>query len=237
MQVDELTKRAVVLLSGGLDSTVTLAMAVAEGYDIYALSLDYGQRHEKELACAKKVADYYSVQEHKVLYIDLPQIGGSALTDLRIEVPQKRNTEHIGDDIPVTYVPARNLILLSFAAAYAEVVNADAVFIGANALDYSGYPDCRPEFLKAFQDVARLGTKRGVEGKPFEIMYPLVSMTKAEIVREGTRLNAPLHLTWSCYQGKEKACGRCDSCTFRLKGFREAGIEDPLEYEEGEKGP
>lgn len=235
MQVDELTKRAVVLLSGGLDSTVTMAMAVAEGYDVYALSLDYGQRHEKELACAKKVADYYKVQEHKVLYIDLPQIGGSALIDLRIAVPQQRNATHIGEDIPITYVPARNLILLSFAAAYAEVVNADAVFIGANALDYSGYPDCRPEFLKAFQDVARLGTKQGVEGKTVEIMYPLVSMTKAEIVKEGTRLNAPFHLTWSCYLGKEEACGRCDSCILRLKGFREAGIEDPLEYEEGEK--
>jgi 7-cyano-7-deazaguanine synthase len=236
VQVDELMKRAVVLLSGGLDSTITLAMAAAEGYDIYALSLDYGQRHEKELACAKKVADHYNVREHKVLYIDLPQIGGSALTDLRMAVPQKRGPTQIGDDIPITYVPARNMIMLSFAVAYAEVVGADAVFIGANALDYSGYPDCRPEFLKAFQDVARLGTKRGVEGRPVEIIYPLVSMTKAEIVKEGTRLNAPLHLTWSCYQGLEKACGRCDSCTLRLKGFREAGIEDPLEYAEGEDG-
>jgi 7-cyano-7-deazaguanine synthase len=235
--VDELATKAVVLLSGGLDSAVTLAEAREEGYEIYALSLDYGQRHEKELASAKQIADFYDVKEHKILYIDLLQIGGSALTDLSMAVPQQRNTKHIGDDIPITYVPARNMIMLSFAVAYAEAVDCGAVFIGANALDYSGYPDCRPEFLEAFRDVARLGTKRGVEGRPVEIKYPLINMTKAEIVKEGARLSVPFQLTWSCYLGKEKPCGRCDSCTLRLKGFGEAGIEDPLEYEEGEEDP
>ncbi len=230
--MNELAKKAVVLLSGGLDSTVTLAMAGEEGYEIYALSIDYGQRHNKELTSAKNIVEFYDVKEHKVLNIDLSQIGGSALTDMSIAVPKQRNTEQIGNDIPITYVPSRNMIMLSFAVAYAEVVDADVVLIGANALDYSGYPDCRPEFLKAFQDVARLGTKRGVEGRPVEVRYPIINKSKAEIVKEGARLSVPFHLTWSCYQGKEKACGRCDSCTLRLKGFREAGMEDPLEYEE-----
>jgi 7-cyano-7-deazaguanine synthase len=233
--VDELTKKAVVLLSGGLDSTVTLALAREEGYDIYALSIDYGQRHDKELTCAKRISEFYGVKEHKILYIDLSQIGGSALTDLRMAVPHERGPSQIGNDIPITYVPARNLIMLSFAVAYAEVVGADAVFIGANALDYSGYPDCRPEFMETFQDAARLGTKRGVEGRPVEVRYPIINKSKAEIVKEGVRLSVPFHLTWSCYQGKEKACGRCDSCTLRLKGFREAGMDDPLEYEEIEE--
>ena len=227
----ELNNKAVVLLSGGLDSTVTLAKAGEEGYEIYALSFDYGQRHEKELASAKKIAEFYKVNEHKILNIDLSKIGGSALTDPQITIPLLRDIENIGKDIPITYVPARNMIMLSFAVAYAEVVNADAVFIGANALDYSGYPDCRPEFLKAFQNAARLGTKRGVENKPVEIRYPLIDETKADIVREGARLTVPFHLTWSCYQGGERACGRCDSCTLRLRGFAEADIEDPLEYE------
>jgi len=233
--VRELSKKAVVLLSGGLDSTVTLAKAAEGGYELYALSLDYGQRHEKELASAKKIAEFYNVKQHKILYIDLSLIGGSALTDLSLSVPKERGILDIGDDIPITYVPARNMIMLSFAMAYGEVVNAEAVFIGANALDYSGYPDCRPEFLKAFQDAAKLGTRCGVEGKPVEIKYPLIDKTKAEIVKEGVRLSVPFHFTWSCYQGREKACGRCDSCTLRLKGFQEAGIQDPLEYEDGEE--
>ncbi len=175
------------------------------------------------------------MKEHNILYFDLSQIGGSALTDPGMAVPQQRDIKYIGDDIPVTYVPARNMIMLSFATAYAEVVDAEAVFIGANALDYSGYPDCRPEFLESFQEMARLGTKRGVEGRPVEIKYPLINMTKAEIIREGARLSVPFHLTWSCYQGREKACGTCDSCTLRLKGFMEAGIDDPIEYMEGEE--
>ncbi|MEE9151017.1 MAG: 7-cyano-7-deazaguanine synthase QueC, partial [Thermoplasmata archaeon] len=193
-------------------------------------------RHDRELASAKKIAEWFKVQEHKILKIDLTQIGGSALTDKSIEVPKKRNIEEIGGDIPITYVPARNTIFLAFAIGYAEVVGAEAVFIGANALDYSGYPDCRLEYFEAMQKVAELGTKIGVEGKPIQIKYPLINMTKAEIVREGARLNMPFHLTWSCYKGGEKACGKCDSCILRLKGFREAGLEDPMEYEEGKKG-
>jgi 7-cyano-7-deazaguanine synthase len=229
-----LKKKAVVLLSGGLDSTVTLALAREEGYELFPFTFDYGQRHDRELESARKIEDFYGVEEHKILHIDLKQIGGSALTDKNIEIPEDRNEEKIGDDVPVTYVPARNTILLAFAIGYAEAIGAEAVFIGANALDYSGYPDCRPEYFKAVQKVAELGTKIGLEGKPIQIKYPLINMTKAEIVKEGLRLEAPLQLTWSCYKGGEKACGKCDSCILRLKGFKEAGIEDPIEYEVGE---
>jgi 7-cyano-7-deazaguanine synthase len=225
-------KKAVVLLSGGLDSTVTLAKAKERGYELYPLSFDYGQRHDKELGSAKKIAEWYSVTEHKILKIDLAQIGGSALTDKGIAVPEKRKVEEIGEDIPITYVPARNTILLSLAIGYSEVVGAEAVFTGANAIDYSGYPDCRPEFFEAFQKVVELGTKTGVDGKLIQIKYPLINLTKAEIVKEGVRLNVPFHLTWSCYKGGEKACGKCDSCILRIKGFKEAGVEDPIEYEE-----
>ena len=224
-------KKAVVLLSGGLDSTVTLAKAKEEGYELYSLSFDYGQRHDKELESAKKIAEWFKVKEYKVLKIDITPIGGSALTDMNIPVPENRGVEEIGDDIPITYVPARNTILLAFAIGYAEVVNAEAVFIGANALDYSGYPDCRPEYFEAIQKVAELGTKKGVAGKPIQIKAPLINMTKAEIVKEGARLNVPFHLTWSCYKGGENACGKCDSCILRVKGFKEAGIVDPIEYE------
>lgn len=225
-------KKAVVLISGGLDSAVTLAKAKEEGYEVYPLSFDYGQRHDKELESAKEIAKWYSAKEHKILKIDLVQIGGSALTDKNIPVPEKRKVEEMGKDIPITYVPARNTVLLAFAIGYAEVVNAEAVFIGANALDYSGYPDCRPEYFEAIQKVAELGTRKGVEGKPIQIKAPLIKMTKAEIVKEGARLNVPFHLTWSCYKGGEKACGKCDSCILRLKGFKEAGLEDPIEYED-----
>ncbi len=220
--------RAVVLLSGGLDSTTTLAMAIHEGYEVYALSFDYGQRHSRELESAKKIARYYKVP-HKIMNVDLRQIGGSALTD-SIEVPE-RELEEIKGEIPVTYVPARNTILLSFALAYAEVIDADAIFYGANAIDYSGYPDCRPEYVEAFERMANLGTKRGVEGKFIKIVAPLINMTKAEIIKRGMKLGVPYELTWSCYRGGERACGRCDSCLLRLKGFMEAGYEDPLEYE------
>jgi 7-cyano-7-deazaguanine synthase len=224
-------KKAVVLLSGGLDSTVTLAKAKEEDYEVYPLSFDYGQRHNKELESAKKIGKYFDVQEHKILKIDFTQIGGSALTDKFISVPEERKIEKIGEDIPITYVPARNTILLAFSMGYAEVIDAEAIFIGANAIDYSGYPDCRPEYFEAFQKIVDLGTKTGVLGKPIQIKYPLINMTKAEIVKEGVRLNVPFHLTWSCYKGGEKACGKCDSCILRLKGFKEAGIEDPIEYE------
>jgi 7-cyano-7-deazaguanine synthase len=223
--------KAVILLSGGLDSSVTLAKAKEEGYELYTLSIDYGQRHAKELESAKKIAEYYNVKDHKIMNIDLTQIGGSALTDTSISVPEKKEWEEIGKDIPITYVPARNTILLSLACGYAEVIFAKAVFIGANALDYSGYPDCRPEYLEAFQEVVQLGTKMGSEGNALEIKYPLINMTKAQIVEEGAHLKVPFHLTWSCYKGGDLACGKCDSCLLRLKGFREANIKDPIEYE------
>ncbi len=224
-------KKAVVLLSGGLDSSTCMGIAKNEGYELYALSFDYGQRHGRELESAKKIAAHFGAREHKILKIDLTQIGGSALTDENIEIPENRDTEHMADEIPVTYVPARNTILLSFALAYAEVTDADAIYIGANALDYSGYPDCRPEYYTAFEEVARLGTKRGVEDRPIEIKYPLINMTKAEIIKTGMKLGVPYELTWSCYKGGKKACGVCDSCRLRIKGFREAGYRDPLEYE------
>jgi 7-cyano-7-deazaguanine synthase len=186
----------------------------------------------KELESAKRLAHHYDVSEHKIMKLDLGQIGGSTLTDLGTDVPENRDATTLGNDIPTTYVPARNTILLSMALSYAEVINAKAIFIGANALDYSGYPDCRPEFFSAFEEVARLGTKVGVEGNPIVIQCPLIGMTKAEIINEGARLEVPFHLTWSCYKGEEKACGRCDSCILRLKGFSEANIIDPIEYEE-----
>ncbi len=221
--------KCVVLLSGGLDSTTTLAIAMEDGCEVSALSFDYGQRHLRELESAKKIAKYYDVN-HKILKIDLRSIGGSALTD-NIDVPE-REIEGIKNEIPVTYVPARNTILLSYALGYAEVIDADRIYYGANAIDYSGYPDCRPAYIRAFQEVARLGTKRGIEGKPIRIVAPLIQMTKAEIIKKGMELGVPYELTWSCYKGGEKACGRCDSCLLRLKGFMEAGYEDPLEYEE-----
>lgn len=223
---------AVILLSGGLDSAVTLAKAKEEGYKLSPISFDYGQRHKKELESAKKIVEHYEIKDHKIMKIDLTQIGGSALTDHNLDVPENKDVYIIGNDIPITYVPARNTILLSFALGYAEVVGASSIFIGANSLDYSGYPDCRPEFLEAFQKVAELGTKCGVDGARITIKYPLISMTKAEIVKEGTRLKVPLHLTWSCYKGGNLGCGKCDSCVLRLKGFSEAGLKDPIEYEE-----
>ncbi len=220
--------KAVVLLSGGLDSSTVLAIALEMGYDVHALSFDYGQRHSRELESAKKIARYFNVP-HKIIKIDLRQIGGSALTD-NIEVPE-RQVEDIEKEIPITYVPARNTILLSLALGYAEVIDADAIFYGANAIDYSGYPDCRPEYVEAFERVANLGTKRGVEGKPIKIIAPIIHMTKAEIIKKGMELGVPYELTWSCYKGEKKACGKCDSCLLRLKGFMEAGYEDPLDYE------
>lgn len=223
-------KRAVVLLSGGLDSTVAAAMAKEQGYELHAVSFDYGQRHKRELESARAVAAALEARSHSVLEVPVGKYGGSALTDAAIAVPTGRDEKGMGADIPVTYVPARNIVFLSLALGVAEVKEADAIFIGANALDYSGYPDCRPEFFRAFEEMARLGTKRGVEGKPVHIEVPLQHMTKADIVREGLRLRAPLELTWSCYQGGDKACGVCDSCVLRLKGFREAGARDPIAY-------
>ena len=222
--------RAVVLLSGGMDSATALAIAKADGFDVIALTIDYGQRHRREIDAAKKVAKHFGVRDHRVVSLDLTPIGGSALTDKTIRVPEQRRLEEIGRGIPVTYVPARNTILLSYALGLAEATGAKAIYIAANFQDYSGYPDCRPEFYKAFQEVARLGTKRGVEGDVIEIRTPIISMTKADIVRKGQELGVPWKLTWSCYQGGDKACGVCDSCQLRLKGFREAGVKDPLPY-------
>ncbi len=217
-------KKAVVLLSGGLDSTTCLSVAIKEGYQVYPLSFDYSQRHNRELECAHKIAEYYDIKEHKVIRID--NVGGSALTDMDIEVPDYKGT----NDIPVTYVPARNIIFLSYAAGYAEVVGAEAIFIGVNAIDYSGYPDCRPEFIKAFEDMIRVGTKSGAEGNPIKIATPLLHLSKAEIIKLAAEINTPLHLTTSCYKGNEAACGVCDSCILRLKGFKDAGITDPIKY-------
>ncbi|HTD81593.1 MAG TPA: 7-cyano-7-deazaguanine synthase QueC [Thermoplasmata archaeon] len=223
-------ERAIVLLSGGLDSSTALAMTVKEGREVHALTIDYGQRHRKEIEAAKKVAKHLGVRSHKVLRIDLADIAGSALTDKNVRVPTQRTLEEMGRGIPVTYVPARNTIFLGLALAYGESIDADEIVIAANWQDSSGYPDCRPEFYRAFAEVARLGTKRGVEGRPIKVVTPVIAMTKADIVRKGEELGVPWRLTWSCYLGGEKACGICDSCQLRLKGFTEAGVKDPLPY-------
>lgn len=222
--------RAVVLLSGGMDSATALAMTMSDGFDVVALTFDYGQRHRKEVEAASRVATHFGVRDHRIAKLDLTAIGGSALTDARIRVPEQRSLEEIGRGIPPTYVPARNTILLSYALALAEATGSNAIVIAANYLDYSGYPDCRPEYYRAFQEIARLGTKRGVDGDVIEIRTPLIEMTKADIVQKGEELGVPWKLTWSCYHGRAKACGVCDSCQLRLKGFREAGLKDPLPY-------
>jgi len=221
---------AVVLVSGGMDSATALAMTIKEGHRVIALTFDYGQRHRRELDAAASIAKHFRVADHRIVGIDLSAIGGSALTDERIRVPEQRRIEEIGRGIPITYVPARNTIFLSYAIGLAEATAAKSIVIAANQVDYSGYPDCRPEFYKAFQEVARLGTKRGVEGDVIEIRTPLIRMSKADIVRRGEELGVPWELTWSCYVGGVKACGVCDSCQLRLKGFREAGVQDPLPY-------
>ena len=224
-------KHAVVLLSGGIDSTTTLAIAMAQGYATYALSFRYGQRHEREIAAATKIAIALGVHEHRVAEIDLRIVGGSALTDT-IDVPKNRAQSEITAGVPITYVPARNTIFLSYALAWAEVLDASDIFIGVNALDYSGYPDCRPEFITAFENLAKLATKSGVEGQRFRIHAPLISLSKAEIIRRGAELGIDFSLTHSCYDptADGRACGRCDSCQIRLKGFHEAGLRDPIAY-------
>jgi len=222
------SRRAVVLLSGGMDSATALAVAAKSGYEIHALSFDYGQRHGRELNSARKIASHFDVREHLVLRIPLGDLGGSALTDKNIPVPEGKGPWRRGASIPPTYVPGRNLIFLSFAAAYAEILGAEAVFIGANALDYSGYPDCRPDFLRQLEKTVKKGTKRGVAGRPLKMIAPLLSLSKADIVRLGASLGVPFQLTWSCYRGGKRPCGRCDSCLIRAKGFAEAGIADPL---------
>ncbi len=225
-------KSAVVLLSGGVDSATTLAIARNQGFLPYALSFAYGQRHSRELESATRVAAALGAKEHRILTLDLRLIGGSALTG-EIAVPKGRSLEEIGSGIPVTYVPGRNTIFLALALAWAEVLGAEDVFFGANILDYSGYPDCRPEYTEAFERMANLATKAGVEGRSrFKIHTPLIRMTKAEIVRAGHALGVDFSLTWSCYEPSPdgRACGLCDSCVLRKKGFAEAGLADPLRY-------
>jgi 7-cyano-7-deazaguanine synthase len=224
-------KRAVVLLSGGLDSAVTLAVARAEGFESHALSFDYGQRHRIEIESARRVAASLGARAHRVAQIDLRVFGGSALTD-EIAVPQGRSADEMSHGIPITYVPARNTIFLSYALAWAEVLNCTDIFLGVNAVDYSGYPDCRPEFLRAFEDLAALATKAGIDGARFEIRAPLLHLSKAEIIRKGADLGVDFALTHSCYDPSAdgSACGRCDSCQLRRKGFQEAGLVDPIPY-------
>ncbi len=223
--------RAVVLLSGGLDSSTTLAIAIAEGFECYCLSFDYGQRHRHELETAKKVSDMLMAKQHLVIKFDLRAIGGSALTD-NIDVPENRSLGEMSGDIPVTYVPARNTIFLSFALSWAEVLKSYDIFIGVNALDYSGYPDCRPEYIAAYQAMANLATKEGVEGKHVKIHTPLISLKKSEIIRKGVALGVDYTMTHSCYNPNPAglACGKCDSCLLRRQGFEEAGIKDPTRY-------
>lgn len=222
---------AVVLLSGGLDSAVTLALAKRDGFEPHALSFEYGQRHARELESAVRVAEAAGVRDHRFARIDLRVFGGSALT-AEIAVPRVRTDGAASAEIPITYVPARNTIFLSYALAFAEVIDARDIFIGVNAVDYSGYPDCRPDYLRAFEHLAALATKAGVEGRRFKIRAPLLSLTKADIIRKGAELGVNFALTHSCYAPSDDgaACGTCDSCQIRLNGFREAGLADPINY-------
>ena len=231
-------KRAVVLLSGGLDSATVLAIARSQGYELYALSFSYGQRHVWELEAAARVAASIGVMKHRIANIDLRIFGGSALTD-DIDVPKGRSVDDMSRGIPITYVPARNTIFLSFALAWAEVLGSNDIFIGVNALDYSGYPDCRPEFIEAFEKMANLATKAGVEGRQaLTIHTPLIALSKAEIIQKGVELGVDYGLTSSCYDPSAigEPCGQCDSCLLRRKGFRENGIDDPLAYRRGADG-
>ncbi|MEA3557829.1 MAG: 7-cyano-7-deazaguanine synthase QueC [Candidatus Thermoplasmatota archaeon] len=221
--------RAVVLLSGGLDSSTTIAIAKEMGYELHALTIFYGQRHEREIISAKNVAADIGVNEHRIFALPDGMFSGSSLTGDG-DVPKDRKVLDPGD-IPSTYVPARNLVFLSIALSWAEAIDADAVFIGATAVDYSGYPDCRPEFISSFAVTGELATKRGMEGRPIKIVAPLLDLSKAQIIMKGVELGLDHSLTWSCYEGGKRPCGRCDSCILRKKGFEEAGLEDPVEYE------
>ena len=223
-----MSKKAVILVSGGLDSTTVVAMAKSQGYDCYTLSFDYGQRHRSELVAAQKISELMTVHAHKVVKLDLGSIGGSALTDSSIEIPESETT-----GIPVTYVPARNTVFLSIALGWAEVLGANDIFLGVNAVDYSGYPDCRPEYIKAFETMANLATKAAVEGQRLKIHAPLIDMTKGQIVETGMALGVDYSTTVSCYQAnlEGQACGKCESCRLRRQGFEQAGINDPSRYQ------
>lgn len=224
--------KAVVLLSGGLDSATALAIAQQAGYACYALSVDYGQRHRAELYAAQRIAQHTEVREHKVIRLDLGDIGGSALTDSAIDVPQHDPSQPLPSGIPVTYVPARNTLMLSLALGWAEVLGAQAIYAGVNAVDYSGYPDCRPEYITAFANMARLATKAGVEGQPLSIETPLIDASKAQIIQRGIALGVDYSQTVSCYAADDegRACGRCDACRLRAEGFAAAGVDDPTRY-------
>ena len=222
--------KAVVLLSGGLDSSTVLYQAKADNCECYALSFDYQQRHRRELDAAATIAKSAVVREHRVVSFDLRAWGGSALTDTQLDLPKSRDLDQMAENIPITYVPARNTIFLSFGLAYAEALGAQYVYIGVNALDYSGYPDCRPDYIQAMQTVFRLGTKQGREGEEIKIVTPLIELKKTEIIQLGNKLGVPWEKTWSCYAGGELACGVCDSCRLRLAAFEELGLSDPLGY-------
>ena len=223
-------KKAVCLISGGLDSCVTAYIAKKKGFEIYALTFKYGQRHEKEINCAKQIALSVNAKKHIIFNIDLNIFGGSSLTDLKIEPEIDHDVKEIGKKIPSTYVPARNTVFLSVALAYAETIQADAIFIGATCADYSGYPDCRPIYFKAFQKLTDIATKATIQGKKIKILTPLLNLSKSDIIKKGLTLKVSFEKTWSCYQGGKKACGRCDSCILRLKGFKEANSKDPIDY-------
>jgi 7-cyano-7-deazaguanine synthase len=225
------TLKAVVLLSGGLDSSTTLAVANSQGFELYALTFRYGQRHHLEIEAAKQIARQFKVAEHKIFEVGLDRFGGSALT-AEIDIPKDRGLEDISRDIPITYVPARNIIFLSLALAWSEVLGCSDIFIGINVLDYSGYPDCRPEFIEAFEKMANLGTKAGIEGQGFKFHTPLINLNKAQIIKMGLELGVNFELTSTCYDpsSQGEACGKCDACLLRLKGFSEAGIKDPGKY-------
>jgi 7-cyano-7-deazaguanine synthase len=223
------TPKAVILLSGGIDSTTCLGIAKSQNFECYTLSFDYGQRHNFELKAAKKIAAHFAIEEHRVIKLNIGELGGSALTDKNIVVPEYQNS----NEIPVTYVPARNTIFLSIALGWAEILEANDIFIGVSAIDYSGYPDCRPEFIKAFQNLADLATKMGIKGNFIKINTPLINLSKAETIKLGQNLGIDYSMTVTCYQvdGKGRACGKCDSCALRIKGFKEAEIIDPTQYQ------
>jgi 7-cyano-7-deazaguanine synthase len=223
--------KAVILLSGGLDSATVLYQAKSEGCECYAISFDYQQRHRRELESATALAHLVGVENHQLVSFDLRALGGSALTDDSIELPHQRSITEMAQNIPVTYVPARNTIFLSFALAYAETIGAERVYIGVNALDYSGYPDCRSDYIQAMQEVFRLGTRQGREGQEIAIVTPLINLRKTAIIQLGNQLGVPWQKTWSCYAGEDLACGVCDSCQLRLQAFAELGLKDPVEYQ------